>query len=36
VKTNELATGKHTLRVRAVLRGVADPTPYVKRFRVIR
>jgi hypothetical protein len=35
VKTKKLAMGPHVLRVRAVLAGVADPTPSVKRFVVV-
>ena len=34
VKTKKLKTGKHTLRVRAVLAGTVDPTPSVKKFKV--
>ena len=36
VKTKKLATGQHKLSVRAVLAGVPDPTPSVKKFTVIR
>lgn len=34
VKTAKLKTGKHTVQVRAVLAGVVDPTPSVKKFKV--
>jgi Ca2+-binding RTX toxin-like protein len=34
VKTAKLKVGKHKLQVRAVLAGVADPTPSVKKFKV--
>lgn len=34
VRTAKIRTGRHTLRVRAVLAGRADPTPSVKRFTV--
>ncbi|GHE15094.1 hypothetical protein GCM10011376_01680 [Nocardioides flavus (ex Wang et al. 2016)] len=36
VATKKLKPGKHTVRVRAVLAGVVDPTPSVRRFRVTR
>jgi len=34
VATKKLKAGKHTLRVRAVLAGVVDPTPSVRKFKV--
>ena len=34
VATKKLKAGKHTLRVRAVLAGVVDPTPSVRKFEV--